>query len=1226
MKKMMQLNFRKTFVRSLFLFTYALMGTFAWSQNIFSGEPVQVVGQMNSYSTAASSNSTFRRVSTSSGNPTDGRGQWFKTYNVQSSGGDFTTINMAGGGGSGFLFISGPSGNRFANKWAFSGVAQAGLNVVNGFSSFNSGNDMGLNMSTAGRYTFVFNDAGYTLTNSKFYVAYTSAAPVTISRSSQSLNFDRTSFIGITTSATPSSGEAVYVRYTTASDFSSSNSSSVVQATGSGTSWSATIPAQTIGSSVRYYVFTSTASSISSMSEIDKSISTLNYDDNSGANYSYTLTSSFTSTQSGNLSSASTFGVSQIFSGASYTIANGHTVTLSGNTTIGSLTINSGGTFDNGSSTLTVNNGSTLANGGNYTASTGTISFAGTGAITGTWSFNNVILAGGVTFSSGSTVNGNLTINVGGFVNTTAPSYGTSSTLIYSSGTVYGRGTEWSATTGAGYPNNVQINSGTTLNLGSSGTGTARQCAGNLTINSGGTLSMNETGAVMTAALTVRGNFTNNGTITLSGSIGGDLILFGNLDDNGTFTANTRAIFFDGSNTQTINSTTDPLDIDVMRVQKTGGEIVIGTNLLVDETNDPLQVTTATSVINLNGKNLTIGKGGTTSAISMVSGSMIKCNTASSITIAGNGTLGTLRFDPSNNTLKNLTINAGTSRTVTLGNALNIIGGSTPGIVSVGSGSTLNTGGLLTLKSDVNGTASIGNSAGTITGNVIVERYISGSGRRWRYLGAPVTGQTLASWGSQFYITGPGTPGATIGSANSNGYATTRSNLLGFNNTAGTPSSVRIYNRTASGTIENGWANPVSHMATTLTPGVGYRAFVRGPITGTYATDTAVIGYFEPGSAPAQSSFTFTQTGGVTSGVNAGSVSMPINSTGTGTAGAFDAATDGWNLLANPYPCAFDWAAFWASNSNRTNISNAIHVFDATSNSYKSYSALAGSGSLTNGLIPSATGFFVQATGTGAALTFTEAFKTNTNSFVLHKTTANNELHIKYFRDSTESDEYILKMIDGATLNKDDYDITKMKNDNLNLSSYGNDSVNLTLSSIPVVTTETRVSMNVEATQKGTYYFNFTNLESFSPAMRIQLLDKFTQKTIDVRKVSSYTFVMDSLPHQWGKDRFVLILNDTTFASPTSIKDIANEISSSYALYPVPTNDVLNIAYKNNTAKNISVDVFDTKGNLVSGYELNSLGTDGKSSMNVSNLAQGIYFIQLSDENGAAIKTMKFVK
>jgi hypothetical protein len=76
------------------------------AQYIFGLEPIQVVGQMNGYSTAAGSNSSYRKVSVTSGNPTDGRGQWFKTYNVQSSGGDFTPRNMTGGGGSGFLFIS----------------------------------------------------------------------------------------------------------------------------------------------------------------------------------------------------------------------------------------------------------------------------------------------------------------------------------------------------------------------------------------------------------------------------------------------------------------------------------------------------------------------------------------------------------------------------------------------------------------------------------------------------------------------------------------------------------------------------------------------------------------------------------------------------------------------------------------------------------------------------------------------------------------------------------------------------------------------------------------------------------------------------------------------------------------------------------------------------------------------------------------------------------------
>ncbi|MFY8089821.1 MAG: hypothetical protein ACOVMI_01105, partial [Chitinophagaceae bacterium] len=163
---------------------------FLKSQNIFSGEPVQVVGLMNGYSTATAANSTFRRVSVSSGTPTDGRGQWFKTFNAQSSGGDVTNTNMNGGSGNGFLFISGPSGNRFQNKWVFSGVGQGVVNAINGISAFNSGNDMGLNMSTAGRYTFVFSDVGYTGTNARYYVGYTSSAPVTVNRSSQTVNFN----------------------------------------------------------------------------------------------------------------------------------------------------------------------------------------------------------------------------------------------------------------------------------------------------------------------------------------------------------------------------------------------------------------------------------------------------------------------------------------------------------------------------------------------------------------------------------------------------------------------------------------------------------------------------------------------------------------------------------------------------------------------------------------------------------------------------------------------------------------------------------------------------------------------------------------------------------------------------------------------------------------------------------------------------------------------------
>jgi len=281
---------RKTITIHFIITALVLLGFNNLSaQNIFSLEPVKVLGAMNSYDTSSNSNTVYRRLSVTSGNPTDGRGQWVKTYNVQSSGGNFVPVNMTGGTNNGFLFISGPATNRFANKWTFLGTGSATLNAINAITAYNSGNDMGLNLNTAGRYTFVFNDAGYTNTNAKFYVGYTAAIPITISNVSQTVNTNRTATINITTSATPSSGENIYVRYTSAADFSSSNTSSIVQATGSGTSWSATIPAQNNGTTIKYYVFTSTASSISSMTEIDKSLVALNYNDNAGANYSYTI-------------------------------------------------------------------------------------------------------------------------------------------------------------------------------------------------------------------------------------------------------------------------------------------------------------------------------------------------------------------------------------------------------------------------------------------------------------------------------------------------------------------------------------------------------------------------------------------------------------------------------------------------------------------------------------------------------------------------------------------------------------------------------------------------------------------------------------------------------------------------------------------------------------------------------------------------------------------------
>jgi Secretion system C-terminal sorting domain len=270
--------------------------SYSRAQNIFSGERVMVVGSFNGYAATPYGTdyrtTTYRRLSITSGTPVDGRGQWATTINIQNSGGDAAPINMAGGNGNGFLFISGPAANRFLNKWVFSGIGQGTVDGVNTISAFNSGNDMGLNMSTAGYYSFTFNDCGYTSTNARFYVGYTQAAPVTVTRNTEVINPDGSASIGITASTTPSVQENIYVRYTLGTDFSGSGTSAIVQASGSGTAYTAVIPTQTSGTVVRYFIFTSTRSlaQLTANTEAERSIATLRYDDNSGANFVYTTT------------------------------------------------------------------------------------------------------------------------------------------------------------------------------------------------------------------------------------------------------------------------------------------------------------------------------------------------------------------------------------------------------------------------------------------------------------------------------------------------------------------------------------------------------------------------------------------------------------------------------------------------------------------------------------------------------------------------------------------------------------------------------------------------------------------------------------------------------------------------------------------------------------------------------------------------------------------------
>lgn len=205
-----------------------------------------------------------------------------------------------------------------------------------------------------------------------------------------------------------------------------------------------------------------------------------------------------------------------------------------------------------------------------------------------------------------STVNGVLNIvGNGSSVTPNGPIYATGSKLVYKTAGIYARKAEWNATSGAGYPYDVQVTANTTLNYPNTGSGafsTALGIARDLTIDSGSSLYMDYgNGGNKSGSLTVGRNIVNSGSLSLGDFAGGDLSLGGSWTSSGTFVPNNRTVTFNGSdgNDQTIYS---PTTFDYLTINKTStGNVVLAASIIV---NKDLTLTNKSIVLGTN--NLTL--------------------------------------------------------------------------------------------------------------------------------------------------------------------------------------------------------------------------------------------------------------------------------------------------------------------------------------------------------------------------------------------------------------------------------------------------------------------------------------------------------------------------------------------------------------------------------------------------------------------------------------------
>ena len=524
------------------------------------------------------------------------------------------------------------------------------------------------------------------------------------------------------------------------------------------------------------------------------------------------------------------------------------------------------------------------------------------------------------------------------------------------------------------------------------------------------------------------------------------------------------------------------------------------------------------------------------------------------------------------------------SGTLTATGNINIYNGS----VTVSSGATLATGGNLILKSDANGTASIGNSAGTITGNVTVERYIPAL-RKFRFLASPVVGATAANWrnngtntaGIGTHITG-GTVGNNFDQSTTNAASAFWYNelLAGSNVTVG-----------SGATSDPGWTAFANGNTEDLTNGKGFRILVRGDRT---------ISLDGTGSVtPTNTTLSVTGT-------------YPANSVSIATTKTNSNTNSGFNLVGNPYPATIDWNAV----TKGTDISATYTTYNPSSGAYVEWNGSTGDASR---YIASGQAFFVQQTGATGGITIAEANKVTNAAGNFFRNKLTDHLKVSMTYDSANYDAAFIHFREDAQNDFDTYDGLKFQNAGVNIASVGTDGKRYNINSLASLTKTTEMPLSVLGSVLTNFELKFEDVESFKNH-ELYLIDHYLNKMLLLSDGFTYpiTLSSDSASVKDGRFKIVFVQKSTSI-NPNE------KISSAFILYPNPAANTIHLLLdaKNTNNENVSFEIFNQLGARLQQGNLD-FTTAKDQTIAIDNLAQGSYFIKLQSNSNQ--QTIKFIK
>lgn len=295
-------------------------------------------------------------------------------------------------------------------------------------------------------------------------------------------------------------------------------------------------------------------------------------------------------------------------------------------------------------------------------------------------------------------------------------------------------------------------------------------------------------------------------------------------------------------------------------------------------------------------------------------------------------------------------------------------------------------------------------------------------------------------------------------------------------------------------------------------------------------------------------------------------------------------AQRGFHLLSNPYPSTIDWDS---PNWTKTNVYNAIYIYDWVNRRYKTYIAGVGANG-GNRYLSTAQGFLVWAENSSPILTAREGIKVS-NQVALQRieSQVNSLIRLQVSRGSMSDEVVIANRPNTQLAFEPQVDAQKLMNPATNI--YVNGTIRQSIASMNLNATNT-IPIQLLSDSTGIVTISTTEFSGLSGGTHY-LVDEVTTEAFPYTPQTTYQFYMNA------NEPYSLSLRLNNVNSVSQFK------STQFEVFPNPATDKITIK----TTSKGTLEILNTLGQVV----ITQMAT-GTNEINITKLAKGVYSVRFN--------------